>query len=68
MVEYQRFAEQLKPKDGFLAVAAYGDVGTGYICTAKAYAEGGYEPSASHLGRESEGVLKAAIRKVLAEN
>ena len=68
MVEYQRFAEQLKPKDGFLAVAAYGDVGTGYICTAKAFAEGGYEPSASHLGRESEGVLKAAIRKILAEN
>jgi hypothetical protein len=68
MVEYQRFAEQLASKEGFLTVAAYGDVGTGYICTAKAYAEGGYEPSASHLGRESEGVLKAAIRKVLAEN
>jgi hypothetical protein len=68
MVEFQRFAEQLTPKGGFLAVAAYGDVGTGYICTAKAFAEGGYEPSASHLGRDSESVLKGAIRRILAGN
>jgi len=66
MVEYQRFAEQLSPKGGFLAVAAYGDISTGYICTAKAFAEGGYEPSASHLGRESERVLKGAIQEILA--
>jgi hypothetical protein len=65
MVEFQRFSQQVKPKDAFLAVAAYGDLGTGYICTAKAFREGGYEPSASHVGPQSEELLKSAIRKVL---
>jgi hypothetical protein len=66
MVAFQQYAEQIKPKNTFLAVAAYGDVGTGYICTSKAFAEGGYEPSASHVGRESEAVLKSAIHEILA--
>ncbi len=66
MVEYQRFAQEVKPKGSFLAVAAYGDLGTGYICTAKAFTEGGYEPSASHVGPPGEAVLKDAIRRVLA--
>jgi hypothetical protein len=65
MVEFQRFAQEVKPKGSFLAVAAYGDVGTGYICTAKAFKEGGYEPSASHVGPQSEAILKDAIRGVL---
>ncbi len=66
MVEFQRFAQEVKPPGSFLAVAAYGDLGTGYICTAKAFAEGGYEPSASHAGPQSEAVLKSAIRRILA--
>jgi hypothetical protein len=65
MVEFQRFAQEVKPQGSFLAVAAYGDLGTGYICTAKAFVEGGYEPSASHTGPQSEAVLKSAIRKIL---
>ena len=37
-VEYQLFAQSLRP-DNFAAVAAYGELGTGYICTDKAFAE-----------------------------
>ena len=66
MVEFQRFAQEVKPQGSFLAVAAYGDLGTGYVCTAKAFVEGGYEPSASHTGPQSEAVLKSAIRRILA--
>jgi hypothetical protein len=65
MVEFQRFAQEVKPQGSFLAVAAYGDLGTGYVCTAKAFAEGGYEPSASHAGPQSEAVLKSEIRRIL---
>ena len=49
MVEFQLFAQSVKPDD-FVAVAAYGDLGTGYVCTEKAFDEGGYEPSASKRG------------------
>jgi hypothetical protein len=66
MVEFQRFSQEVRPKGSFVAVAAYGDVGTGYLCTAKAFKEGGYEPSASHVGPSGEAVLKDAIRRVLA--
>jgi hypothetical protein len=65
MVEFQRFAQEAKPKGSFLAVAAYGDVGTGYICTQRAFKEGGYEPSASHVAPQSEAILKRAIRDLL---
>ena len=34
-MEYQLFAQRLRP-DNFVAVAAYGELGTGYICTDKA--------------------------------
>jgi len=63
-VEYQLFAQSVRP-DQFVAVASYGDGGTGYICTDKAYSEGGYEPSASYVGPPSETLLKAAMSEVL---
>jgi hypothetical protein len=65
MIEFQLFAQSLQP-DGFVAVAAYGDLGPGYICTEQSFSEGGYEPSASRAGRKSEHVLKAAIRQLIA--
>lgn len=65
MIAYQHFAQGLAP-DGFVAVAGYGVCTPGYICTEKAFEEGGYEPSASAIVPESEKVLKAAIRQVLA--
>jgi hypothetical protein len=65
-VEYQLAAKAARP-DRFVAVAAYGDYGPGYIGTAVAYEEGGYEtsPPASNTAPEVEGVLLGAIRKLL---
>lgn len=64
MVEFQLYAQGLRPDD-FVATAAYGDGCPGYVCTRQAFAEGGYEPSASAVGPQSEAVLKAAIRELL---
>jgi hypothetical protein len=66
MLEFQLFAQQARPAD-FAAVAGYGDCGPAYICTDKAIAEGGYEPSASNVGRGSEALLKQAIKALLGD-
>lgn len=65
-VEYQLAAKAARP-DRFVAMAAYGDYGPGYIGTAVAYEEGGYEtsPAASNVAPEVEGVLLGAIRRLL---
>ena len=63
-VDFQLYAQSLKPND-FVAVAGYGDCGTGYVCPKKAYAEGGYEPTDSVLKPESEILVKKAIAKLL---
>ena len=65
-VEYQLAAKAERP-DLFVAVAAYGDYAPWYIGTTVAYEEGGYEtsPSASNVAPEVEGILSAAIRKLL---
>jgi hypothetical protein len=64
MLEFQRFAQRAKPNQ-FVAVAGYGDCGTAYICTDQALDDGGYEPSATNVGRGSEARLKEAIRLLL---
>ena len=64
MIEFQRYAQQRKP-DAFVAVAGYGDCGPGYVCTEAAFGEGGYEPTASLVKPESEGLLKKAIAALL---
>ena len=64
MVCFQRFAQGLQP-EAFVAVAGYGDGGTGYLCPAKAYGEGGYEPTASRVKPESEALVKKAIAALL---
>jgi hypothetical protein len=66
MVEFQLYAQSLRP-DAFIAVAAYGDAGPGYICTESSFAEGGYEPSASRAGSQAEHALKEAIRELLLD-
>lgn len=63
-IEYQIAAKAMRP-DLFVAMAAYGDVGPGYIPTAKAFMEGGYEPGASRITPEAESVLMSAMRKLL---
>lgn len=65
-VEYQ-LAAKAAGTNTFVAVAGYGDYAPWYVGTAVAYDQGGYEtsPSASNVAPEVEGVLMAAIRKVL---
>lgn len=64
-VEYQLAAQTMRP-DLFVAMAAYGDYGPGYIGTRVAYPEGGYEvPGASRVAPDVEDVLTRAIREVL---
>jgi hypothetical protein len=67
-VEYQLAAKAERP-DLFVAMAAYGDYGTWYIGTSKAYEEGGYEtsPGASNVGPDAEPILRAAISKLLKD-
>jgi hypothetical protein len=64
MIDFQLYAQKLLP-EGFVAVAAYGDCGCGYICTERAFEEGGYEPTDSFVVPQSEAVLKAGIRQLL---
>jgi hypothetical protein len=66
-VEYQLAAQKMRP-DAFVCMAAYGDYGPGYIGTAEAYAQGGYETGPSRVSRVSarvEPVLTDAMRELL---
>lgn len=65
-IEYQIAARKIR--DGKLAVAAYGDLGPGYIGTRIAYGQGGYETGiVSRTAPEVEDVLMGAIRTLLAK-
>jgi hypothetical protein len=64
MVEFQLDAQRQRP-DHFVAVAGYGEGRTNYICTERAFEEGGYEPSAASVGPQAESILKAGVRRVL---
>lgn len=65
-VEYQLAAKAMRP-DLHVFMAAYGDYGPGYIGTAAAYPEGGYETgvTSSNVSPEAEGVLLDAMRRLL---
>ena len=63
-IEYQLHAQESRP-DAFVAVAGYGDLGTGYITLARSFAEGGYEPVDAFVSGRSEKIVRAAIEKVL---
>ena len=67
-VEYQLAAQALRP-DRFVAMAAYGDYGPGYIGTEVAYSQGGYEtqPSSSLVAPGVERVLTDAIARLLRD-
>ena len=67
-VEYQLAAQQMLP-DGFVCMAAYGDLGPGYIGTQVAYGEGGYETSrVSRTAPNVEHILMRAMGRLLREN
>lgn len=65
-VEYQLAAKAMRPGE-FVAVAAYGDGGPGYIGTAIAYEQGGYE--VGRVSRTAPGVetILTEITKQLLE-
>lgn len=67
-VEYQLAAKKMRP-DLFVAMAAYGDYGPGYIGTTIGYDQGGYETSraASHTAPNVEAVLMDGVRKLLRD-
>jgi hypothetical protein len=59
-IEFQLHAQTQRP-DAFIAAAAYGDGGPWYLPTAKAFTEGGYEPSVAFAEPEAETALRDAI-------
>ncbi len=64
-VEFQRFAQE--SADGrFVAVAGYGDISPGYLCTDLAFQQGGYEPGASNAAPGTEARVKQLIGELLA--
>jgi len=67
-VEYQLAAKQMR-RDLFVTMAAYGDYGSGYIGTASAYEQGGYEtgPRASNVAPGAEAVLMDGLRELLRD-
>jgi hypothetical protein len=67
-VEYQLAAQKMRT-DRFVCVAAYGDYGPGYIGTAEAYPQGGYETQlyTSRTSPAVEAVLLGAITNLLAD-
>lgn len=66
-VEYQLAASSFAP-DKFVAMAAYGEYGPGYVCTKIAYSQGGYEPSerASRVSPAVEDVLMNTMKTLLS--
>ncbi len=63
-VEYQLGAQKMKP-ELFVAMAAYGDYTPGYIPTAEAFPQGGYEIRVTRMLPEVESTLMNAIKKLL---
>ena len=67
-VEYQLAAQQMRPGQ-FVAMAAYGDYGPGYIGTEISYSQGGYETGVvSRVAPSVERVLTAAMQRLLDLN
>jgi hypothetical protein len=66
LLEFQLYAQRVRP-DVTVAVAAYGDLGPGYICPDAEFEVGGYEPSASRAGQGCEPIMKRAIDQLLGK-
>jgi hypothetical protein len=63
-IEFQLLAQKMRPNETVL-VAGYGDDGPGYLPTAKAYLEGGYEPTVALSSPDTEAILTKAMAKLL---
>ncbi|MDD2711114.1 MAG: hypothetical protein PHV34_24305 [Verrucomicrobiae bacterium] len=62
-VEYQLYGQQLQPSR-FLAFTALGDCTAGYLPTARAFDEGGYEPS--ELATVTTPAIERKLKKAIA--
>jgi hypothetical protein len=63
-IEYQLAAQDITGNTP-VCVASYGDGGLGYIPTAKAFLEGGYEPTVALSSPDSEELLMQTMKKLL---
>jgi len=64
-IGYQLAAQKMRPDD-FVGMAAYGDLGPGYICQKIAYSQGGYETGrVSRVAPDVGETLTAAMRQLL---
>lgn len=63
-IEFQLKAQKLR-EDVFVCVAGYGDGGPGYIPTAQAYFEGGYEPTVALAGPKSEEIIHQTLARLM---
>jgi hypothetical protein len=63
-IEYQLKAQKLR-RDSFVCVAGYGDDGPGYLPTAPAYLQGGYETTVALSGPASEAIIQRGLAKLL---
>ena len=63
-IEFQLAAQKMRLDEKVL-VAGYGDDGPGYLPTAAAYLEGGYEPTVALSSPDTEATLLKALAKLL---
>ena len=63
-IEFQLAAQKMRPNESVF-VAGYGDDGPGYLPTAAAYLEGGYEPSVALSSPDTEATLLKAMAKLM---
>jgi hypothetical protein len=63
-IEFQLATQKMRPNETVL-VAGYGDDGPGYLPTAGAYLEGGYEPSVALSSPETEATLLKAMARLM---
>lgn len=63
-IEFQLAAQKMRPNESVL-VAGYGDDGPGYLPTAAAYLEGGYEPTVALSSPETEATILKAMAKLM---
>ena len=65
-VEYAEYGAAVSPACETL-VLGYTDGNIGYLCTADAYPEGGYEIKTTRVAPDSERIVKDVMREMLAE-
>ena len=65
-VEYAKYGAAVSAADETL-ILGYTDGNIGYLCTADAFPEGGYEIRTTRVAPDSERIVKSAMREMLAE-